>query len=100
MGELLKDLLGQLQAESVVVGILVGIALAILLGSAIVRARWGWGMAKRPLLVQDEVQQMYRQSWRDARSGCRGCIRAIGLGLLFIGVCWAVIYSLRYLVPW
>jgi hypothetical protein len=100
MGELFESLLGQLQAESVVVGILVGIVLVILLGSAIGKARWGWGLAKRPLQVQDEVQEMYRQSWRDSRTGCKGCMRAIVLGLLFIGVCWAVIYSLGHLVPW
>jgi hypothetical protein len=99
MPELLESLLVQLHAASFVVGIVVGFVLAVLLVSAIGLARWGWGLAKRPLLVQDEVQQMYRQSWRDSRSGCKGCFKATFLALLFIVLCGIVIYSLWYLIP-
>jgi len=100
MGELLEALLQEFHGRSVVMGIIVGITLAILIGSAYNKARWGWGLFKRPLLVQDEVQEMYRQSWRDHRSGCKGCMSAMFLGLLFIGLGVAVIYSLWYFVPW
>jgi len=100
MLRLLEFLVRHLQARSVCMGILVGIALAALLGSAIQKGRWGWGMVKRPLLVQDDVQEMYSKSWRDHRSGCKGCRSALFLGILFIGLLVVVVYSLWYYMPW